>query len=252
MPFRFRVMDKRRLQLAEQIGIAFDVHAVLRDPRIEIAEGVFDHAAGKIDKVEDAPARGKDEQLTVVQMLTPHFVRSRKSRSRPCCSCCFSCLKAQAFSTRMPEMLLGARRAKGRRDTVEACAIGSTPLGLCRPFVGRGKWAAPWEYPGRRGRKAKPGSCARRMLRRDAKARCTRCRATAAATRTPPRRTIAAWLATETPRAGCRSCPGTPPADSGTNRLGRPRSPSYFMISYSRIMWSRQVFQVSCEMRRWS
>ena len=31
---------------------------------------------------------------------------------------------------------------------------------------------------------------------------------------------------------------------------GRPRSPSCFMISYSRIMWSRQVFQVSCETRR--
>ena len=34
--------------------------------------------------------------------------------------------------------------------------------------------------------------------------------------------------------------------------LGAPKSPSYFGISYSRIRWSRQVFQVRSETSRWS
>ena len=38
--------------------------------------------------------------------------------------------------------------------------------------------------------------------------------------------------------------------ESGTNTLGRPRSSSYFMISSSGIVWSRQVFQVNCKKRR--
>ena len=49
-----------------------------------------------------------------------------------------------------------------------------------------------------------------------------------------------------------QSCLGKMKYEGAHERLGRPMSPSYFMISYSRIMWSRQVFQVSCETRRWS
>lgn len=38
----------------------------------------------------------------------------------------------------------------------------------------------------------------------------------------------------------------------GTNPLGTPRSPSHFGTSYSRIVWSRQVFQVRSEIDLWS
>ena len=38
----------------------------------------------------------------------------------------------------------------------------------------------------------------------------------------------------------------------GRTRSGEPRSPSYFGISYSRIRWSRKVFQVSSATSRWS
>ncbi len=44
----------------------------------------------------------------------------------------------------------------------------------------------------------------------------------------------------------------TSSSSSGTNTFGAPRSPSYFGISYSRIRWSRNVFQVSSQRRRWS
>src|SRR5918911_2073577 len=39
---------------------------------------------------------------------------------------------------------------------------------------------------------------------------------------------------------------------SGTYTFGAARSASYFGISYSRIRWSRKVFQVSSETSRWS
>ena len=39
-------------------------------------------------------------------------------------------------------------------------------------------------------------------------------------------------------------------SSSGTKTFGDPRSPSYFGISYSRIRWSRNVFQVSSQTSR--
>ena len=35
-------------------------------------------------------------------------------------------------------------------------------------------------------------------------------------------------------------------------KFGDPKSPSYFGISYSRMKWLRQVFQVSSETSLWS
>src|SRR3954470_23444638 len=41
-------------------------------------------------------------------------------------------------------------------------------------------------------------------------------------------------------------------SSSGTNAFGALMSPSYFGTSYSRIRWSRKVFQVSSQLTRWS
>ena len=48
-----------------------------------------------------------------------------------------------------------------------------------------------------------------------------------------------------------RSFSSTIGSSSGTKTFGAPRSPSYFGISYSRIRWSRNVFQVSSHARRY-
>ncbi len=42
------------------------------------------------------------------------------------------------------------------------------------------------------------------------------------------------------------------PRRGATNAFGRPRSPSYFGISYSRMRWSRNVFHASSATSRWS
>ena len=82
---------------------------------------------------------------------------------------------------------LSAAGAQRGHDVLEAFAIGGTTVGAVPdPSLEGAQAGAPsWYSPN--APRAKQGSCARRMLRQAATARCTRCRAAAAATRTPPR-----------------------------------------------------------------
>jgi hypothetical protein len=82
------------------------------------------------------------------------------------------------------------------------------------------------------------------MLRASREGHCTRFRAS----EQRPERLLVEPLPLGLRRKHLEQAADLVPMVSGTN----PRSRSYFMISYSRIVWSRQGFHVSCEMRRWS
>src|SRR5262249_25076827 len=74
MTLRFRVMDESGLELAEQVGVGLDVHAILGGSRVDAAEGVFDHRARKRDKVQDALARREGMELAAIKLLPPVVV----------------------------------------------------------------------------------------------------------------------------------------------------------------------------------
>src|SRR4029079_10998261 len=47
--------------------IPFDRHLVLRQPRVEVAEGGFDHAPGMLDQRKRARTGAEEEDLAVVE-----------------------------------------------------------------------------------------------------------------------------------------------------------------------------------------
>ena len=61
-----------------------------------------------------------------------------------------------------------------------------------------------------------------------------------------------AGLGREVLQEQARPCVPASRRGGGAKKFGDPKSPSYFGISYSRMRWSRQVFQVSSETSRWS
>ena len=91
--------------------------------------------------------------------------------------------------------------------------------------------------------------CGRRTPRRRSSASCTPCRAAAAGSRRGPRGTSASSAGSRSGSSGGRSCAREVARSSGTKAFGALMSPSYFGTSYSRIRWSRKVFQVSSQLR---
>src|ERR1700752_4818325 len=71
---RFGVMNECRLQLTEDARVLFDLHIILRRSGVEAAKRVFDHRSRELGKSENARPRAIDEQLSIVQLLTPDII----------------------------------------------------------------------------------------------------------------------------------------------------------------------------------
>ena len=76
------------------------------------------------------------------------------------------------------------------------------------------------------------------------------CRERASARGRAPRRTSACRAGSGTASMISRAFSRASSSGTGTKTFGAPRSPSYFGISYSRMRWSRHVFQVSSQTSR--
>ena len=104
-----------------------------------------------------------------------------------------------------------------------------------------------------RQRVRRAAACGRRTPRPDARGRSIRARAAASGRgRSGPRTSACrAWLAKHSHQQS-RSWRRRRRPIAGTKTFGEPRPPSHFGISYSRIRWSRKVFQASSDTTRWS
>ena len=161
---------------------------------------------------------------------------AKRASARGCTRCCTG--RGRAFRPRSANSLESHVRAKNPRSSARRSgSITQTPSTLVSLKIIRS---------------SSDELAARERLRVPARRRAPPSRGGASARGRAPRRTSACRAGSGTPSTTSRAFSPASSSEIGTKTLGAPRSPSYFGISYSRMRWSRHVFQVSSQTSRWS